>query len=755
MPDVNHELLRVGFDSVDSPLFLADAAGSLVEANAHFLSLFGWGSAHATPITSIVSPDERPAFDAGISRLTSGELDELRCALRAVREDGSEFDAMIGVAPALVGGRLVGLVGNVRPIDTPAVGDEPRVAKLLEHSASTLTLIDVEGHVLETAGRYRITLGYPREFWESRSLFDIVAPDDVARALELREELVSSPGHVVHGDFTVLDAEGVPHIVEVNAVNLLHDDDIRGIVVTSHNVTAERSARRDLAVLRDEAVADAERRSALLATVSHELRNPLHALAGLSELLASDAAMPDAQRALAGTLHRQATQLARVTDDLLETARLELGEMRLRIGPTRLHDIVDDVTALARAAAPGSDVEIRATIDRRVPAVVLTDGSRIHQLVWNLVSNAVKFTDYGSIDIRVAPGGAVADRFPLVIEVSDTGSGIPADEHETIFAPFRTVSDDGDRSGAGLGLAIVSHIVDLLGGTIGVESEDERGTTFRVVMPVEHHETGTARQVDAHYSVGKEAGPVVLVVEDNEVNQQLARHQLSRLGMSAIVVDSAEDCIAMVRSQHVDVILMDHQLPGMNGRDATLELRRLGMPIPIIGITASATAADERDCIEAGMNAFLPKPVRMAQLSDALDLVLRVADDEWSSTEAAAIATPTAVVVEDACELDLAVLAALDDELADPEIVETLVESFLRELGSRRADIAGDDYEVAKRQAHTLKSSARLLGATALADACQLAEVDPSALAAIDGHASAAESALMAWLAARSERSAS
>jgi signal transduction histidine kinase/DNA-binding NarL/FixJ family response regulator len=536
----------------------------------------------------------------------------------------------------------------------------------------------------------------------------------------------------------VLDAAGTHHVLEVTAVNLLSDPDIAGIVITSRNVTDERANRAELTALRDEAVAEADQRSRLVATVSHELRNPLHAVTGLSELLVSDPALPTSLHDLASTLHRQVKQLKLVTDDLLDAAQLEIGDASLRAGPTRVRRIVEDVARLGRAAQSDKPVAVWASVDEHVPAVVHTDAGRLHQLLLNLVGNAVKFTDAGEVGISVT-ATEQEDGLRLHIAVRDTGRGIPPDDLDKIFEPFLMASTAGDQGGAGLGLAVASRIVDRLGGSIDVASEVDRGTTFDVSFPVGlSDEPIEVARLDPTESTDR---PTILVVEDNAVNQELARHQLARLGAAGVVVATAEEAIELAVDGEFDAILMDHQLPGMNGRDATRELRRLGVTTPIIGMTASATAADEQACLDAGMDAFLAKPVGLDQLGAALAAHIARDHRDTATSEGD---TPGEGDADAA--VDVATLSTLADELGDPAIVEALVTTFLGELERRRAAIAEGDPELVAREAHTLKSSARLLGAFQLATICEQVETDPSRAPLVDDHATAAARAFRSWL---------
>ncbi|MEM9040183.1 MAG: ATP-binding protein [Actinomycetota bacterium] len=742
-PDRNALLLEA-FDDAPTSLSLSDVEGSVIYANRRFYELFGHDPEAELRVSDLSRPEDLEWTASYLQQLVSGEISRFQTVKHFRRADHTEFDADLTIRSIHHGQECVGMIASVEPVALRPKVDDVRIRKLLEHSAGTLTLIDADGHVVETSGRYRATLGYPEEFWEDRTIFDVLVPEDAARVLAMRDDVLSEPGREVTGDFRVIGADRRIETLEVTATNLLDDPDLRGIVVTSRNVTRERADRRAVEAQADDAVAEADRRSNLIATVSHELRNPLHAMTGMAELLASDRHLTSEQHDLAVALQRQLTRLADVADDLLDTARFEVGEFRLRPGSVDVRDLLDDVVRTAQSAA-GDRLEVGVRVADDIPHTLTADGARVQQILGNLLGNAVKFTERGSVTIDVRRDGDT-----LVAAVVDTGPGIAPDDADRVFEAFTTLPSGGGRRGAGLGLTIVHRLVEAMSGGIAVSGRPGVGTTFTVRLPL----LETASDAGTPVAPSSPTAPhaVVLVVEDTPVNQDLARAQLTRLGHECLIVSSAEDGLLTLESETVDVVLMDHQLPGMNGRDATREIRRRGWSVPVIGVTASSTAADERACLDAGMNAFLPKPVGLDRLRDVLTTVLtdRTAASSAPHDPGGSLGTETADAVVAATvhqpAIDRSALDELVEELADRSTVEQLVGSFLDELDARSADIAGSDDTAAARQAHALKSSAALLGATELADACREAERSPERRNDIHELARAARIELEQWV---------
>jgi PAS domain S-box-containing protein len=742
------DLLAAAFGHAPTALSLADVHGRIVLANEEFWNLFGHEAGTALDVGMISRPQDQDWSLSYLTRLITGDIDEFRTVKHYVRRDGTEFDGNLALRAIRTEGICTGLIASIEPVDVRPIVDNVRVGKLLEHAAGSLSLVDPAGHIIETSGRYRSTLGYPLEFWEERSIFDVVLAEDLPILMDLRDRLLREPEHPITTDLRVLGADRKAETIEATVRNMLHDPDLNGLVVSTRNVSAERRMTDSLAKLRDKAVAEAERRSHLLATVSHELRNPLHAMSGLIELLALDTGLADEQRELAGSVLRQLKVLTSVTDDLLDTAQMEVGRFGIRPGPVVVRDLIDDVMQVAKSAAKGRIAVVHEVADE-VPHFIATDALRVQQILSNLVGNAVKFTEQGSVHLVASVvGGKMLDPEDgkmLQVEVRDTGIGIPPEQFNVIFEPFSTATTSGDHHGAGLGLAVVHRLIEALGGNVSTQSVVNQGSVFTIEIPLVNV---VSELPDIPTEIPEAVGRVrILVVEDTPVNQQLAQHQLDRLAMDCVVADSAETCFELLELWPFDAILMDYQLPGMNGRDATSEIRRRGFLMPIVGITASSTAADERACLEAGMDAFLAKPVGLERLSSTLRNVLfGVANAGLSASH------PSKPTVVEAVAVDESVLNELAAELSGREVVESLVVTFLGELDARGAAIASGDPESAIRQAHTLKSSAKLLGALHLAELCAAAETDSSARGAVSAAALAARDGLTAWLSATPQR---
>ncbi|MFO1076900.1 MAG: response regulator [Planctomycetota bacterium] len=386
------------------------------------------------------------------------------------------------------------------------------------------------------------------------------------------------------------------------------------------------AANRELATAKEAAEAANRSKSLFLANISHELRTPLTAIVGYAEeahdRVRGQQGLEFECEAL-GAIHRNAQQLVLVIGDLLDISKLEAGKLRVEsiacspLGVAR--DVVDLLTAKARDKGIG--LSFHAASD--LPTVMMSDPLRLRQVLLNLVDNAIKFTVRGEVrvDAAVDPGGA-----QLSFAVRDEGCGMSAETVQRLFRPFEQADVTTTRKfgGTGLGLAISRQLVELLGGRIDVTSQPDAGSTFVVHVPVARACIGAAA---AAATSGREArhlpaaGTRVLLVEDGRDNQRLIAHMLRRIGVEVEVADHGGQFLERIgepAEHRFDLVLMDLQMPVMDGLTATARARRHGHSLPIVALSASAMLSDRQACQEAGCTAFLAKPIDRQRLFDVI-----------------------------------------------------------------------------------------------------------------------------------------
>lgn len=379
-----------------------------------------------------------------------------------------------------------------------------------------------------------------------------------------------------------------------------------------------RKRTEELARARDAAVVASASKSQFLANMSHDIRTPMNGVLGMAQLLL-DADMPPEQKEDVVVLKDSAEALLALLNDILDLSKIEAGQMSLREDDYDLHALLHQVVQLARPNAEGKGLSLRLEQDEAVPQWQHGDAVRLRQVVSNLVGNAVKFTDQGSVMLRAGPDPD--DAGSLVISVQDTGMGIAPEHQQRIFDEFAQADESSTRraEGTGLGLAISQRLVGMMGGRLWVESEPGQGSTFSFSLPLrpplKAHDVGGAGGQD------KRATPPlkILVVEDNAVNRLLMEKSLARMGHETSMATDGRQAVDQAAEDRFDVILMDLQMPEMDGFEASRRIMQQSENRAwILGLTASATAETVEQCEAAGMRAVLSKPVLLPELRERL-----------------------------------------------------------------------------------------------------------------------------------------
>jgi PAS domain S-box-containing protein len=636
---------RVLFERSPQPMIVYDRSTlRMVAASESAISDFGYSREELLSMTvlDMLPAEERPLLaDFIAERLQATRPGLVKDqAWRVQRKDGQIVEIEVTTDDIEFEGARCRMVycqdvtaRNAAAVDLAATRERLRASEeryrlmfeqnpqpMVAFNRRTLAIVAVSNAMVKS-------YGYSRGEFMSMSITDLALPEDVEA---LREFFAGNPEGSRPGtegggggyprrrrrkDGTIID-------VEISSDNVLLDGEDCRIALYA-DVTERNRAAADLAVARDRAVEASNTKSAFLANMSHELRTPMNGVIGMNELLL-ESGLDEPQRSFAEQVARSGEQMLAIINDILDISKLEAGHLDLEATDFSLRETIEAACAGPRVLATAKGLGFEIEFASSLPRTVRGDSRRLQQLMINLASNAVKFTTEGAVEVRVA--ASPTDGATLIqIEVADTGIGIDPAQLGALFEPFTQADVSTTRlyGGTGLGLAIVRELAELMGGSVTAESELGRGSTFRVqvaLAPAASDRATTAHheEVEVPSWLGD---PLILVAEDSPVNQIVAARALERLGCRVEVVADGEAALAALERGEYDAVLMDCQMPRMDGYAATQALRARESDeqhTPVIAMTAHAMAGDRERCFAAGMDDYLAKPMRRAELSAAL-----------------------------------------------------------------------------------------------------------------------------------------
>ena len=491
-----------------------------------------------------------------------------------------------------------------------------------------------------------------------------------------------------------------------------------------------------------------------LANMSHEIRTPLNAIIGLTSLLL-DKRLDTEIAAHVETIRSSGDSVLALINDILDFSKIEAGKMELEEQPFNLRDCLSGPVDLMAAEAEDKGLALAYSIDESCPETVIGDVTRVWQILVNLISNSIKFTDTGEVTISVRCRPRSAVRLELEFAVRDSGVGIANDKLETIFRSFSQADASTSRryGGTGLGLAISQRLSELMGGQIRVESQLGRGSTFYFTVQVRPADpasqpaarTSTSGMSSIDHTLGQRLPLRILVAEDNVVNQKVALLLLQRMGYRADLAADGEEVLECLERQLYDVVLMDVQMPELDGLETTRRIHRRWRPDQrprIVAMTAAVLAEDRTQCLAAGMDDFVSKPIRTEELQAALRrsaprTATRDADPAPARSDAEPrqpkspetarpdAAPPTDAVSEAALGDDLKVRTDLT--LLGPKMLGEILHQFLHNADQHESEIRlaieRRDAESMQHAAHSLKGASATVGAARMAKICNELEI--------------------------------
>jgi PAS domain S-box-containing protein len=544
----------------------------------------------------------------------------------------SKFPVMDASGRHLIGGMGVDVTDREQA-ETLKRDHEARFRFLFANNPLPMWLYDAGTlHFLEVNDAAMKHYGYSHDEFSRMTIMDIRAPEDqqlLAAYLQAPRDAMQESGPWRHRlkNGQVIDVEIASHTLEIAGRP--------AALVVAQDVTERRRAAEELRKAKESAEAASRAKSEFLANMSHEIRTPMNGILGMTELVLESELTADQQQCL-GMVKSSAGSLLAIINDILDFSKIEAGRLDLDPLEFDLRSCIEQTLQMFAFKAQEKGLDLRGDLGADVPDRVIGDPVRLRQVIVNLLGNAIKFTERGSVVLEARPKtqGASAE---IHFVIRDTGIGIAPEHQRLIFEAFSQADSSTARNfgGTGLGLTISSRLVDLMGGNIWVESEPGRGSRFhftaRFGMPQAIRSAASpylpasppsqpalAEGGELSSSARAETGLKILLAEDNRVNQQLAWRLLTKHGYQVAVVASGHEALAALDKRPFDLILMDVQMPGMDGLQATAAIREReranGEHIPIIAMTAHAMKGDRERCLEAGMDGYISKPVDAKQL---------------------------------------------------------------------------------------------------------------------------------------------
>lgn len=532
------------------------------------------------------------------------------------------------------------------------------------------------------------------------------------RNKELQENIVAVSAALMETqkNFSVQIADSIRNNgreVHMWSIILVISASILCLLVCTHILIKKRQSESS----EKKASTAAKTKENFLANMSHEIRTPLNAILGFTNIL-NRTNLDEQQQKHVQIIHSSGNNLLAIVNDVLDLSKIEAGMMRIEETPFRINDVMATVEEMLSPKAIEKNIKLIVKVDEDVPETLCGDAVRLTQIMINLVSNSIKFTQDGGVYVKVTPFKSEGEIIRLEFLVRDTGIGIPKDKQKFIFERFEQAEAETTRrfGGTGLGLSIVKHLIELQKGKISLNSQEGAGTIFLVELPYKmtNEEAPSIKIKNNKQNIQLMNNNLnILVAEDNVMNQQLIKYLLKNWGFSFDLVFNGAQAVEALRKQNYDMVLMDIQMPEMDGHMATRNIRKeLKSAVPIIAMTAHAMAGEREKCINSGMNDYISKPLNEENLFDLIIKYSKNKDNEKNHTPL--------TVDQNVINLDYIDKFSNQDKEFKREIIREFVSRVPDNIQTMEKAIHEKNYSIIHRIAHDMKTTIHFMGLTVL-----------------------------------------
>ena len=704
----------------------------------------------------ILPPEDNKQMQEAIQQVVDGKTDNYEFEHDVLRPDGTTRHFSVkGHAYRNPKGELVRVIGTTMDVTDRKIAEDA-----LRKSEANLARAQTIAHL----GNYSWNIRTGEVSWseELKSIWGCrpdeepsfeqviprVHPDDLDLFLEATR-LVREESHPFNIEYRIIRPDGsVRYVHDLGEITWDGAGNPVQMFGTTLDITERKRMEEQLRNAKEAAEAANRAKGEFLANMSHEIRTPMNAVLGMLELLL-DTGLDDEQREYLQLAHFSAESLLSIINDVLDFSRIEQNKIEIEQVEFDLKSLISHLMDLLAGKASSRGIKLVFHLENSLPSAFIGDPVRLKQVLFNLIGNAIKFTKEGEVVLSVesceSGRSGLDEEMKLLFKVKDTGIGIPPENRDKIFDAFiqADVSVTRKYGGTGLGLAISSKLVGLMGGSIWVESEVGKGSTFYFTImakkaarrdsceeqgePPEENEQmigfleGTKIREEEKIYSGQ--GLNILLAEDHPINQKLIVSLLGKKGHQVTLVNNGEEVMDILSREDFDVVLMDVQMPDMDGLEATRKTRDVSSDvkrheIPIIALTARAMKEDKEKCIEAGMNDYIPKPLRREELFRALENIrsIKMAQEIEPSEKAqervsSDKAIPSGIHEDLVFDLKGVLERTGGDEALLKEMIDIFLGMFLELSDSIAKSLEKRDAEEFRQSAHALKSAAGSIGA--------------------------------------------